>query len=311
MSWVEALILGFLQGATEFLPVSSSGHLVMGQALLGLELPGILFEIVVHLATLLSVLVVYRARVGALARGVLVERDPGAWRYLGFLVVATLPVAFVGLLFGSEVTALFEAPQVVGVALLVTALLLFSSRVPLWRMGDGGTEGAEASEGAEAWERTRETGGTEAGRPVVGGAAPAGSPGRWQVPGLGWRVALLVGVAQCFALTPGISRSGTTVVAALWLGVRPVEAAAFSFLLSIPAIGGAAILALPELGGGMEAAGTGPLLLAALTAAVVGVLAIRTFVAMLRNRSFPAFAGYCALAGSAFLLWLAMGSGAR
>jgi len=260
----EAILLGALQGATEFLPVSSSGHLVMGQALLGVEIPGIIFEVVVHVATLLSVLVVYRVRILGLARGVLVERSPDALRYVGFLVLATLPVAVVGLLFGDRIERLFAAPWVVGVALLVTGALLFSSR---WALR----------------------------RPLA--------------PTFGWRVALLIGIAQCLALTPGISRSGTTVVTALWLGVSPVEAAAFSFLLSIPAIAGAAVLAAPNLARGAEAVGAVPLAAAAVVAAVVGVLAIRTFVAMLRNRSFPAFALYCWAAGLGFLAWLAVNAG--
>ncbi|CAN5792005.1 undecaprenyl-diphosphate phosphatase [soil metagenome] len=260
MTTWEAIFLGALQGATEFLPVSSSGHLVMGQVLMGIELPGILFEIVVHVATLLSVLVVYRERILALAGGALVERSADAWRYIGYLAVATLPVAVVGVAFGDTVAGLFDDPRVVGVALLVTGALLFSSRWPL--------------------RRPLET-------------------------GLGWRVALIIGLTQCLALTPGISRSGTTVVTALWLGVRPVEAAAFSFLLSIPAIGGAAVLAIPDLSEGAAEIGAIPLAAAAVVAAVVGVLAIRTFVAMLQNRSFPAFAGYCWAAGAGFLLWLA------
>ncbi len=264
MTTFEAFLLGALQGATEFLPVSSSGHLVIGQALLGLSLPGILFEIVVHVATLLSVIVVYRARLLALGRGALVERTPDAWRYLGWLALGTLPVAVVGLLFGDRVTALFDAPAAVGVALLITGTFLLSSRRALRRPLDTG---------------------------------------------IGWRVALLVGLVQCLALAPGISRSGITVVTALWLGVRPVEAAAFSFLLSLPAIAGAAVLSLPELAEGAQGIGVAPLVVAAVAAAGVGVLAIRTFVVMLRNRSFPAFGVYCWVAGTLFLAWLGTGGG--
>ena len=261
MSWWESVVLGIIQGATEFLPVSSSGHLVIGQALLGLRIPGVFFEVAVHVATLLSVLVVYRGRVGTLVRGCCVERDPESWRYVGLLALATVPAGLVGVLWKDDVEALFEDPAVVGVALIVTGALLFSTRWALRRA-----------------EREHFT---------VG-------------------VALAVGCAQAFALVPGISRSGSTVVTALWLGVAPVEAAAFSFLMSIPAIGGAAVLSVPEL---LE---TGPgvspvvLLLGAVAAAITGVLAIRTFVVMLKNRSFPAFAWYCWAAGAAFLIWLSV-----
>jgi undecaprenyl-diphosphatase len=121
----------------------------------------------------------------------------------------------------------------------------------------------------------------------------------------GWGTALLIGVAQAFALVPGISRSGTTVVAALWLGVEAREAAAFSFLMAVPAIGGAAVLQIGDLAGG-----GGPdwavLLVGAALAAVTGVLAIRTFVALLGRRAFHLFAPYCWVVGALFLGYLAL-----
>jgi undecaprenyl-diphosphatase len=263
MTALEALFLGILQGATEFLPVSSSGHLVMGQALLGLSLPGIGFEIIVHLATLGSVLLIYRKRILDLLRGVLVDRDPESLRYVGLVALATSPLIVVGLFLADYVEALFQRPEVVGFALLITGALLFSTRWALRR------------------------------------------PLRDR---FGWQEALIIGLAQCLALTPGISRSGSTVVTALWLGISPVEAAAFSFLLSIPAIAGAAVLMYRDVmgSGGAEvlALGAVPLSIAFVAAAVTGVLAIRTFVAMLRNRSFPVFAYYVWGVGTLFLFWL-------
>jgi undecaprenyl-diphosphatase len=259
MTLFESLILGVIQGATEFLPVSSSGHLVMAQELMGLVLPGILFEVVVHVATLLSVMIVYRERLLSLARGTLLDRDIEAWRYVGLLVVATVPVAIIGLTLGDQVEALFQSPRAVGFALLVTGSILISAR----------------------WALRRESS-----------------------PTFGFRVALLIGIAQCFALAPGISRSGSTVVAALWLGVAPVHAAAFSFLLSIPAIGGAAVLQLPDLGLAARGIGTVPIVVGFIAAAITGVLAIRLFVHMLENRSFPSFAWYCWAVGLLFLGWL-------
>jgi len=123
----------------------------------------------------------------------------------------------------------------------------------------------------------------------------------------GWGAALLIGVAQAFALTPGISRSGATVVAALWLGIEAREAAAFSFLMAVPAIAGAAVLQIPELGGvGTEGLTLGGVVLGSVFAGVVGVLAIRTFVAMLARRSFHYFAPYCWLVGAAYLAFLSV-----
>jgi undecaprenyl-diphosphatase len=257
----EAIILGIVQGATEFLPVSSSGHLVIFQTLLGVRMSGVVFEVAVHVATLVSILVVYRTRVGSLAVGA-VRRDPASLRYVGLLVVATLPAAVVGLMFEDAVEALFENPVAPGVALLVTGLILWTSRSAM---------------------------------PRATGSVPT------------WTAALLIGVAQAFAIIPGISRSGSTVVAALWLGVAPRDAAAFSFLMAVPAIAGAAVLQLGELGaeGGPS---TPALVLGGVFAAVTGVLAIRTFVAMLARESFHFFAPYCWIVGALFLAYLGLGA---
>lgn len=263
MSPWDSMILGVIQGATEFLPVSSSGHLVMGQALLGIDVPGVVFEVTVHLATLLSILVAYRGRVAGLVGGAARGRAD-AWRYVGLLVVATIPAAVVGLLWRDRVEALFEAPMTVGVALFVTGALLWSTRRPL-----------------------RERADAEWGDVAVG-------------------VALAMGIAQSFALVPGISRSGATVVTGLWLGVEPREAAAFSFLMAVPAIAGASILELPGIFSDASGGQVGGwiLFVGGAVAAVTGVLAIRTFVAMLRHRSFHQFAVYCWLAGGGFLSYL-------
>lgn len=260
----EAIVLGIVQGATEFLPVSSSGHLVITQALLGLDIPGISFEIAVHLATLVSIVLVYRARIAELATGALGgERD--AWEYIGLVSLATLPVVIVGLGWREEVEALFDDPIVPGVALIVTGLLLWSSRSALER-------------------------------------AVATRPG--------WGAALLIGVAQAFALVPGISRSGTTVVVAMWLGLQAREAAAFSFLMAIPAVGGAAVLLARDLtGGALDAIPVVTILAGSVAAGVTGVLAIRTFVAMLASRSFHFFAPYCWAVGVAYLFFVVVRQG--
>ncbi len=259
MSAWESLLLGVVQGATEFLPVSSSGHLVLVQTVLGITVPGVLFEVVVHVATLVSILLVYRGRVGELAKGV-VTRNSDAWEYLGLLALATVPAGVVGLMWKHRIEAMFESPVVPGVALLVTGLFLWTTRQAIGR--------------------------AVADRPGVAAAA-------------------LIGLAQAAALVPGISRSGATVTAALWLGVSAPEAAAFSFLMAVPAIGGAAVLQLPEIAAG---AGPGalPLVVGGIAAAVTGVAAIRTFVAMLARRSFHLFAPYCWVVGSAYLLYIAL-----
>lgn len=272
MTWYEGVFLGLLQGASEFLPVSSSGHLVMGQTLLGLEVPGMAFEVALHFATLLSVVVVYRERIGALLVGV-ARGDRTKLRYGGLLVLASVPAAVAGIGFGDFFASLFDSAAVTGVALLVTGCVVWMAR------------GALARE-------------------------PAGKPGAG--------TALLMGVAQAAAIVPGISRSGVTVVGALWRGVDPREAAAFSFLMSVPAVGGAALLKVPELvagrGGGGVVGGVGAtgatgadavsvavLGVAALVACVTGMAAIRAFRAMLVSRSLHRFAPYLWVVGAWFL----------
>lgn len=263
MTWYEGAFLGFLQGATEFLPVSSSGHLVMGQAFLDIRLPGVGFEVALHVATLASVALVYRDRIAKLAVGV-ARRDPEQLRYAGLLLLASAPAGVAGVGFGGFFESLFESPRVVGAALVLTGCLLWSARRALNRSP----------------------------------SAP---------PGVGAAVAM--GFAQALAIVPGVSRSGTTVVAALWKGVEPSEAAAFSFLMSVPVVAGAALLKLPQAaaagaGGAVGSGVSAPVLaVAAAVACLVGALAIRVFRAMLASRSFHRFAPYLWAAGAA-LMWL-------
>ena len=262
MTWFESVILGIVQGATEFLPVSSSGHLVMAQELLAVRIPGVLFEVAVHVATLVSILLVYRTRVGELVVGV-VKGDREALTYAGLIVVATIPAGLLGVFGKDAIERLFDNPWAPGFALLVTGTFLWSSRAVL--------EKADAP------------------RPT-------------------WAAAFLIGIAQAFALVPGISRSGATVVAALWMGVEAREAAAFSFLMALPAIAGAAVLQIPDLGGAEAAAlAPGVVLAGSVAAGVTGVLAIRTFNAMLARRSFHFFAPYCWAVGALYLAYLTLG----
>ncbi|MDE0731105.1 MAG: undecaprenyl-diphosphate phosphatase, partial [Longimicrobiales bacterium] len=127
MTALEALVLGILQGVTEFLPISSSGHLVMAQEVLDIEVPGVLFEVWVHLATLLSILLIYRNRIAELSKGIL-GKDRSAFEYMGLVGLATLPAVVTGYFLGDLVKVMFESPVVPGVALLVTGGVLWTSR---------------------------------------------------------------------------------------------------------------------------------------------------------------------------------------
>jgi undecaprenyl-diphosphatase len=258
VSELEAAALGLIQGLTEFLPVSSSGHLVMLQALLDLDQEGVVFEVALHVATLASVLIFYRRRVAELVIGAL-RRRPDALRYAAKLALATAPAVFVVLAIGDFLEARFDSPATAGVCLLLTGAVLWTTRRSVTRAQD-----------------------TEP----------------------GWRAVLLIGCAQAFAILPGISRSGATVAAALALGVTPVAAAEFSFLMSVVAVAGAAMLKLPELTT-LPAGTVGPLLIGALVALICGVAAIWLFVRLLRAQAFHRFAYYTWGAGALFLLWLA------
>lgn len=256
MNYLEAVVLGVIQGLTEFLPVSSSGHLVLAQSLMGVELPGVLFEVVVHVATLCAVCWVYRLRLMRLANG-LIRRDRSQLLYIGMLALATIPAAIVGISLGDTVKAVFESPIIAAGLLLVTGCLVRSVR----------TRGPLATRNK-----------------------------------LEPRDALVVGVAQAVAIFPGISRSGSTVAVGTALGIDAIRMAEFSFLLSIPAIGGAAILQLRDVSAVGAAIGVGPLAIAFAVAAVSGIFAIHIFLRMLERRTFHRFAYYCWSVGLAYLL---------
>lgn len=251
---LNSLLLAIIQGLTEFLPVSSSGHLVLFQRLLGTREGDLLFDVVLHCGTLGSVLLVYRREVGRL-----LQLDGAARRYLGSLAVGTLPAAVVGLLAKGVITGLFGRPLFAAGGLVLTAGLLFSTRFA-----------------------------RRAGAPL---------PEPWQPRALPPRQALTIGLAQALAILPGISRSGATIAASLWAGLARAEAARFSFLLSVPTIGGALLLQL--LDGGAAAGGgqLATLLAAALAAFAVGLLALRWTALAVVQAHFWKFSIYCLMAG--------------
>ncbi len=255
MDVLWAVVLGLIQGLTEFLPVSSSGHLVLAGHLIGLPPTGLVFELLLHLATLAAVIFYYRVDLAALLLAVpracrapwLGYREDADVRLGLLIVVASVPTAVIGLAFKDQFEALTAYPQAVGVALLVTAALLLATHF------------------IQPSERH-----------------------------LDLRAALLIGLAQGLAITPGVSRSGATIAVALLLGIATVHAARFSFLISIPAIAGAAMLKLRE---GFDQLELLPALLGFVVALVSGYLALHWLVALVKARRFAAFAPYCALVG--------------
>ena len=261
MSHFEALLLGLVQGLTEFLPVSSSGHLVLYSTMLGLEPDGgLLFEVAVHVATLFAIVIYYRDKIWRLITGVL-TRESASLRYTAKLALATLPPVVAVLAASQFLEEVLASPAVTAAGLLVTGAVLWTTR---WTLP----------------------------------SATLNEPT--------WRAAIYIGVAQAFAILPGISRSGSTVAVALAFGVAPAAAAQFSFLMGIIAILSAAVLMVPELG----AASPDALMSIALgssAALVSGVVAIWLFVVVLGRESFYQFAYYTCTVGALFglYLWLA------
>jgi undecaprenyl-diphosphatase len=249
MGVFEALILGVVQGITEFLPVSSSGHLVLLQRIFGIKEPVLLFDIMVHGGTLIAVFIVLRQDIGNILRR--------PWQPLtGLLVIATLPTVAVALVFKDPIENAFESAAGLGFAFLITAAALGVSEFLSSRSGPSRKGG-----------------------------------------GMTWFDALIVGCLQGIAIIPGVSRSGLTLSGALSRRLERDFAARFSFLLSIPAILGALVFRLKDLGGDAGGIGPLPLLTGTAAAAAVGVFSVKFMLNLVRERSLRIFAFYTALLG--------------
>ncbi|MCR4963652.1 MAG: undecaprenyl-diphosphate phosphatase [Firmicutes bacterium] len=250
MSAWKAIILGLVQGLTEFLPVSSSGHLVIAQSLLGIEEPALIFDVFVHLGTLVAVFAAFWPDIwGILKRPFR--------KITALLLVACIPTALMGVLLNDFFTSLFSSLTAVALALCVTGVLLWISDY---------------------------------------------FHGRKNIEDMNFGHALTIGFFQGCAITPGLSRSGSTIFGALLCGLKRSEAAKFSFILSIPAILGAGILETAD----MLQAGTFQVswayILGAAVAAVSGYWAIRFFIKLLEKAHLRYFSLYCWLVAAIVLL---------
>ena len=265
---LEAAVLGVVQGLTEFIPVSSSGHLVVVPALFGWNRPGLAFDVMLHFASLLALLVYFFDDLRRLVSGV-IGGDAPARRLALLLLIGSIPAGLAGVLLGSFFEERFEDPPTAALSLLLTALILV---------------GAERSLGRH---RRR----TEA----AGGRLRATAD-------LGPADATAVGMAQALAILPGISRSGSTIGAGLFLGMARDDAARFAFLLAIPALLGAAIVQLPELRGSGLGAGAGTAGFVA--SGISSYAAIWGLLRYLRSNTLYPFAAYCGVAGIVYRLLL-------
>ena len=293
MSWLEALILGLVQGLTEFLPVSSSGHLAIGRELLGVEASGdLVFEVTVHAATVLSTIVVFRKEIWKLLQGLFRFKMNDETDYILKILVSMIPVFVVGMFFKDYVEDMFTSLMVVGLALLVTALLLFLSD----RFSFAGKVKSEAQAPTEGIAAEAAQGESS---PCMPKADAVASPRN----GITWWQALAVGIGQACAVIPGLSRSGTTISTGLICGVKRDVMAQFSFLMVLVPILGEAFLDV--VGGDMAASTIGalPLVVGFLAAFVSGLFACKVMIALVRRARLGWFALYCAVVGILVLIF--------
>lgn len=258
MSVVQAVLLGLFQGIAEFLPISSSGHLLLAKDVMGLSEVPVLFDVVLHIATLASVLVVFRVRIAgiivSIARWITRnsgDRDTENLALVVPAIVATVITAALGLAIDS--IDFSGQPKVAAGLLLVTAAIL-----------------------------------------VTGSRFKQGSVGYRD---LRLRHGVILGIAQGFGVLPGISRSGITISAGLAAGMKRAEAGEFSFLLSIPAIFGALLLKLDDLSELSSAVAPAPLLASAITAFLVGIASLLVLMPIVRKGKLAWFAAYLVPAG--------------
>lgn len=259
---LHATVLGILEGLTEFLPISSTGHLILATDILGMQTPpGRVFEIVIQLGAILAICVLYFSTLWNVARGAL-RGEADAWRFIRNIALAFFPAVIVGVLARDIIKAALFNPTVVATALIVggIAILLIERLRPLPTVHD--------------------------------------------TQSMSWRLALSVGVIQCLAMIPGVSRSGATIMGARLIGMERRAAAEFSFFLAIPTMLGAASYELYQSkaalnGSDMEMIATG-----FVAAFITALLVVRLAVGFISKHGFGVFAWYRIALGSVILSFL-------
>lgn len=266
MEFFKAIILGTIQGLTEFLPISSSGHLILFQNVLGLDTPELIFDVSVHLGTLVAVIIFFAKEISRLTKKFFILlynikdfkknlKDPDI-RMLILITVGSVPTAVLGFLFSLVSGKLFSSTTLVGFMLILTGIIL-------WITKNIGSKKAD-------------------------------------IDGFTFKKSFLIGVAQGFAVIPGISRAGFTISTALFLGIKQKLAVRYSFLLSIPAICGAQILSLNNFVS--ETPPSGKVIAAGIvTACITGYFALMFLMYIIKKEHLYYFAPYCWLLGAVTL----------
>jgi len=266
MMILKSIILGIVQGLTEFIPVSSSGHLVLLEHFLGFKKVGIFFEVLLHFSTVVAILVVFSRRVGKIIKAVFTSRirmKGGHWivsdknlELFFYLLWASIPAAIVGIFLKSKIEKLFSSPVLVSVMLLLTGVVLFSTR--FIKIKKFRKHNAVSS--------------------------------------------TLIGIAQAFAIIPGISRSGATISAGLWGSISREDSAEFSFILVIPAILGAMVIETKEAAVSIQEGLIGIYLAGAIAAFIFGLISLIVLLKIVKKGKLHFFAYYCWLVGAATLV---------
>lgn len=264
--WFKYLILGLVQGFTEPIPVSSSGHVIIAQRLLGLEKTGLTLEILTNTASLVAILIIFRQDIWRIITGTIQyvrTRDSkykSDFMFALFVVVGTIPAGIIGALFKDSIEAYFTSIKTVGIGLLVTGVALWLIRNLRGRKLEGD---------------------------------------------LTFKDALIVGLAQAVALIPGISRSGSTVITSIAVGMKQDTALRFSFMLYIPVSLGGLVLGVSDFASDIESGSLAiPYLIAFITTMVVTYFSMRWFMGIMARGNLKYFSYYCFIAGTLLLIFL-------
>jgi len=257
------IILGIVEGVTEYLPVSSTGHLILATELMGYDADRwALFNIAIQPGAILAIAILYWRTFWDVLTG-LFQKSPSAWAFTRNLLVAFLPAVVLGLALGDQIESLLGNATVVAVALILGGFAILA---------------------VERFAKPEYSGGVAA---------------------MSLKQSVLVGIVQCLAMVPGVSRSGATILGAMSLGVDRRTAAEFSFFLAVPTLAGATVLQLYKHGAGIGSDMIGYILLGALISFIVAIIVVKAFLAIITRYGFGPFAWYRIIAGGAALAWLA------
>jgi len=271
MNIFEAILLGIVQGLTEFLPVSSSGHLVLLQRIFGIQEPSLLFDTMLHAGTLLAVIVVLWKDIWQIIKKPI-------QKLTGLLIVATIPAVIAALTFKDVIEDLFISARFLGICFLITACLLTAAEI----LSKHAVKKYKPETNQEPEEQQTSHSGAK---------------------GMSWLNALFIGIMQAIAIPPGVSRSGAVISGALFCKIERDFAARFAFLMSIPAILGALVFQVRDLFRGSEVIvteagiGTAAIITGTVTAAVVGFFAVKFMLKIIREKSLLGFAVYTGALG--------------